>query len=286
MSNSIQTRLQQDTAKIIATLRLDAQAARIEVQILLQHVLQVNRAYLLAYLDRSLSPAEQTQYNTLLKRRLRGEPIAYILGAREFFGLSLQLNSHTLIPRPETELLVEKALQLIPATTALTPRYQLLDLGTGSGAIALAIARHRPHINIVASDFSSTALTVARNNARRLNIANITFLSSDWYAQLAGLRFDLIVSNPPYIAADDPHLQRGDLRFEPLSALASGADGLQDIRQIIAKAYTHLKPDGQLWLEHSYNQAAQVRAELQQAGFKDVSSVRDLAGIERVSGGR
>jgi len=281
-THSIKTRLQQDAAKIVVALELDAHTARIEVQCLLQKALNVNRAYLIAHPEQRLNSAQQTHYRASLLRRLQGEPIAYILGEREFFGLSLQVNSATLIPRPETELLVEQALRLIPVQPSAECR--ILDLGTGSGAIALAIAYSRPNIAVVAGDFSEDALNVARENARRLNIRNVVFMQGDWYEKLAEQRFDLIVSNPPYITTDDPHLQRGDLRFEPYTALAAGADGLQDIRQIIAGAHAHLKPQGQLWLEHGYNQAASVRELLQQAGLHNIYSERDLAGIERISG--
>ncbi len=209
-----------------------------------------------------------------------GEPIAYILGEREFFGLRLQLNAHTLIPRPETELLVEKALQIITSNA-----YSVLDLGTGSGAVALAIAHHRPHTHVVASDISDAALAVASANAQHLKVQNVNFLQSDWYAEFGEQCFDLIVSNPPYIAADDPHLQLGDLRFEPRSALASGTDGLTAISDIIRQSPRHLNSGGALWLEHGYNQAASVRELLRQTGFTDICSVRDLANIERISGG-
>ncbi len=280
MSSTIQNRLQQDSAKIVATLGLDIATARIEVQCLLQQSLKVSRVYLFAHPERSLNEVEYAQYTAWLQRRLCGEPIAYILGEREFFGLHLQLNTHTLIPRPETELLVEQALQIISSNA-----YSVLDLGTGSGAIALALAHHRPHINIVASDISSAALAVASANAQRLNIQNVNFVQSDWYAELGEQCFDLIVSNPPYIAADDPHLQLGDLRFEPRSALASGADGLQDMRKIITRAHAHLKAPGQLWLEHGYDQAERVRDLFYQAGFTAICSVRDMSGIERITGG-
>jgi release factor glutamine methyltransferase len=284
MFNPIQTQLKQDTAQIIAALNLDANTARIEVQCLLQHVLKVPRAYLIAHPERRLNEAEHKNYVSLFLRRLHGEPIAYILGEGEFFGLSLQLNSATLIPRPETELLVEKSLQIISTSCLLN--YGVLDLGTGSGAIALSIAHHYPDITVVSCDNSGSALEVAQVNARRLHIKNVTFMHSDWYAALGEQGFDLIVSNPPYIAADDSHLQRGDLRFEPASALASGADGLQDMRKIITRAHAHLKARGQLWLEHGYDQAERVRDLLHQAGFTAICSERDLSGIERITGGK
>ena len=277
---SIQATLQQDPERIIATLGLDANTARIEVQCLLQRVLNVSRVYLFAHPERSLNEVEHAQYTACLQRRLCGEPIAYILGEREFFGLRVQLNAHTLIPRPETELLVEKALQIISPNAC-----SVLDLGTGSGAIALAIAHHRPYTHVVACDISDAALAVASGNAQHLKIQNVSFLQSDWYAELGEQCFDLIVSNPPYIAADDPHLQLGDLRFEPRSALVSDTDGLTAIGDIIRHSSRHLNSGGALWLEHGYNQAASVRELLQQTGFKSVHSVCDLANIERISGG-
>ena len=217
----------------------------------------------------------------LLERRLGGEPIAYLLGEREFYGLTFKVSPATLIPRPETELLVELALQRIPQLGAR----RVLDLGTGSGAIALSIAHARPNAEVVAVDASAAALEVAQFNTQQLALGNVRLLQSDWYAALHGERFDMIVSNPPYIAAGDAHLAQGDVRFEPSSALVSGTDGLDDIRRICAQAKAHLKSKGWLLFEHGYDQAAPVRALLRQAGFAEVFSARDLAGIERVSGG-
>ena len=262
------------------TLNLDASTARIEVQCLLQAVLQVNRAYLLTYPERILNEADHARYSALFDRRLQGEPIAYLLGEREFFGLTFKVTPATLIPRPDTELLVELALQHIPQ------RGTVLDMGAGSGAIALSIAHQRPDAVVVAVDASTAALRVAAENAQRLGISNVHFMHSDWFAALAGERFDLIVSNPPYIEANDAHLGWGDVRFEPLSALASGADGLDDIRRICADARAHLHSGGWLMLEQGYDQAERVRRLLQQSGFSDVSSACDLAGIERVTVGR
>jgi release factor glutamine methyltransferase len=217
----------------------------------------------------------------MLQRRLQGEPIAYILGEREFFGLSLKVTPATLIPRPETELLVELALQRIP----VHGHFRVLDLGTGSGAIAISIAKNRPDANVVAVDASEAALQVARENAQRLGVANTSFLQSEWFSELGGQRYDLIISNPPYVAAGDVHLSQGDVRFEPVSALASGADGLDDIRRIAGQAGDFLEPGGRLLLEHGYDQAAQVRDLLTKNGFLEVFSAKDIAGIDRVSGG-
>lgn len=282
MPHSIQQVLVQDAAKLVKALTLEASTASIEVRYLLQHVLSVPRAYLLAHPEYPLSAPEQVHYQTLLQRRLQGEPLAYILGEREFFGLIFTVTPDVLIPRPETELLVELALQLIPLHE---PR-KVLDLGTGSGAIALSVAHSRSATNCWASDASPKALMVARVNAQRLGIDNITFIQGDWYAALDTQRFDLILSNPPYVAIGDAHLQQGDLRFEPISALISSREGLQDIHSIVAGASAHLLPGGWLLLEHGYDQAAQVRKRLHEAGFGEIFSAPDLAGIERVSGGR
>src|SRR3989338_2886353 len=312
MPHTIQSLLTHDKAALEAALELDSGSARIEVQCLLQAVLQVNRAYLLTHPEQILGAEQQAHYAALLERRLRGEPLAYIFGEREFYGLNFWVTPATLIPRADTELLVELALQRIPppppqpsdGTTSHSTRpsknngqvagyhasvggskFRVLDLGTGSGAIALSIAHARPEAEVTAVDASPEALDVARENARRLNIGNVRLLRSDWFAALADERFDLIVSNPPYIADGDAHLVQGDLRFEPRGALASGADGLDDIRSIVAGAKEHLNPGGWLLFEHGYDQAGRVRELLGAAGYAEVFSARDLAGIERVSGG-
>lgn len=275
--------LKHDTPRLQHALALDFSTARIEVQCLLQHVLRVNRAYLMTYPERELDAAEWATYKTLLNRRLQGEPMSYLLGEREFYGLMFNVTSATLIPRPDTELLVELALARIPQGQPC----RVLDMGTGSGAIAVSLAYHRPAADITAVDASPDALAVAQSNANRLlKNGNLRGLSSNWFSALAGERYHVIVSNPPYIRAADPHLQQGDVRHEPLTALASGDDGFSDLRQIISHAPAHLHPDGWLLLEHGYDQAAEVRALLQQAGFKSVFSERDLSGIERVSGGQ
>ena len=273
--------LQRDTPRISSALELDVSTARIEVQSLLQHVLQARRSYLLAHPEQLLNEAQQASYDEFLERRLHGEPIPYILGEREFFGLSFKVTPATLIPRPETELLVELALQLMPRNR----KCSVLDMGTGSGAIALSIAHARPDAAVVAVDTSEAALQVAGENAARLGIRNIRLLQSDWFAALSGQSFDLIVANPPYVAAGDKHLTQGDVRFEPLSALASGKDGLDDIRCIVEQAGKYLEHGAWILFEHGYEQAAQVRGIMLQYGFGEVFSTRDIAGIERVSGG-
>ncbi len=279
---SIQDILQSDVPNLNTTLDLGAATARIEVQSLLQQVLAVPRSHLLAHPEQVLTAAQQAAYDGLLQRRLRGEPVAYILGEREFFGLNLKVTPATLIPRPDTELLVELALQRIPAHG----RFRALDLGTGSGAIALSIAHARPEAQVTAVDASAAALAVARENALRLGIRNVDMVRSDWFAALAGRRYGLIVSNPPYVAAGDEHLVQGDLRFEPASALVSGADGLDDIRRIVDQAGRFLEDSSWLLLEHGYDQAGAVRVLLEQCGFIGVFSAGDMAGIARVSGGK
>ncbi len=257
-----------------------ANEANIEAQLLLMHVLEVNRAWLIAHATDVLATEPANAFQALLHHRLQGEPVAHILGTREFFGLSLKVTADTLIPRPDTETLVEAALQKVHGSM------RILDLGTGTGAIALVIAKHAPQCEMIAVDASAAALAVAQQNALSLQLHNVQCLQSDWFTALGSATFDLIVSNPPYIEADDPHLQQGDLRFEPLSALASGADGLQDIRQIIAQAPAHLNAGGWLMLEHGYDQAEAVQQLLNAAGFKNVQSLKDLGNNLRVTLGQ
>lgn len=282
MSHTINQTIQQSKAQLITYLKINGDEAKFESQLLLQNVLNVNRAWLIAHALDSVQEDVYKKFDALLKRRLYGEPIAYILGYREFFGLQLKVSADTLIPRPDTETLVEIALDKMSAQLSL----HTLDLGTGSGAIALAIAKHRQNAQITAVDASQAALAIAIENARLLNIKNVHFELSNWFSALRNQKFDVIVSNPPYIEADDAHLKQGDLRFEPLSALASGADGLQDIRTIVSQAPQHLRPQGWLLLEHGYNQAEQVAALLKQAGFSQISHAQDLAGINRVTLGK
>lgn len=273
--------LAQDSQKLQQVLGLDPREARLEIQILLCHALGVARSWLIGHDRDALPDAAEGAYMKILARRLAGEPIAYIAGCREFFGLEFKTTPAVLIPRPETELLVELALARIPEDRPC----KVLDLGTGSGAIAISIARNRPQAAVTAVDQSAEALAVARENAARLEVPNLRLLESNWFGALEGETFDLIVSNPPYVEAADPHLQHGDVRFEPLSALASGADGLDDIRRIATAAPQHLKPGGWLLFEHGYNQGEGCREILRQQGFSEVATARDLAGLERVSMG-
>lgn len=255
---------------------------RHEAELLLLHVLGRERSWLFAHATDLVDPASGQAFAELLQRRLAGEPVAYLLGRRGFWTLDLAVSPDTLIPRPETERLVELALERLPEATPL----RVADLGTGSGAIALALASERPQARVVATDMSPAALAVAAANARRHGLDNVAFRQGSWHAPLAGERFDLIASNPPYIASDDPHLARGDLRFEPASALASGHDGLDDIRLIIAGAAAHLLPGGWLLLEHGWDQGAAIRALLDDAGFVEVATEVDLEQRDRVSLGR
>lgn len=255
----------------------------LENRILLCHATGLTRVQLITQAERPLDAAEAARLNDLVRRRLEGEPIAYIVGRREFFGLDFQVSAAVLIPRPDTELIVELALERLPPPGQAS---RLLDMGTGSGAIAVAIAHTRPDAAVTALDVSAAALAVAQANAEA-NGARVRFLQSDWFAALApGETFDLIVSNPPYIAAGDDHLAQGDLRFEPSGALTDFADGLSALRSIIGGAQPRLVQGGWLLLEHGYDQADAVRALLEQQGYTEVQSWRDLGGIERVSGGR
>jgi len=256
--------------------------AKLEAEILLAFVLHKPRSHLYAWPEHKVESRQFEQYQQLITRRQRGEPIAYITGQREFWGLNLWVSPATLIPRPETEHLVEFALQKIPHNQP----WHIADLGTGSGAIALAIAYERPNCTITATDISNHALDIAKLNAQQLGLPNIRFIQGNWYEPLAHHKVDLIVANPPYIATNDPHLQQGDLPFEPAQALTSGADGLNDIRCIIAGAISHLRQDGWIFLEHGYNQGDAVTALLLDSGFHHVLCHQDYAQHERVSQGQ
>ncbi|MEX2239909.1 MAG: peptide chain release factor N(5)-glutamine methyltransferase [Burkholderiales bacterium] len=247
-----------------------------EARLLLAAATGFSEASVLAHPERELPAPVAATFGEYAARRARGEPIAYILGTKEFYGLPLQVNPAVLIPRPETELLVELALTRKPAS--------LLELGTGSGAVALAIKRHLPAARVVAVERSAAALAVAQRNALKLGL-EVEFRHGLWFEPVAGERFDAVVSNPPYVAVGDAHLDAGDLRFEPRAALAAGPDGLDAIREIVRGAPAHLNPGGRLLLEHGLGQDAAVRALLRQAGLEEVRTWPDLAGIARVSGG-
>ena len=266
-----------------ATTRLSMHdSARLDAELLLAQVLGQTRSYLCAWPERLLSETQAREFDALVARRASGEPVAHILGRREFWSLDMEVTPATLIPRPDTELLVELALARIPADAA----WQVLDLGTGTGAIALALAHERRRCRVDAGDMSTAALAVAARNAQRLGVANVRLHHGNWFEPFADQRFDVIVSNPPYIRADDPHLHQGDVRFDPRSALLAGDDGLRDLRTIISGAPAYLRSDGWLLVEHGYDQEAAVVEMFARAGFTAIDTARDLGGQPRVSYGR
>ncbi|MGE8392045.1 peptide chain release factor N(5)-glutamine methyltransferase [Pseudomonas sp. BIGb0427] len=259
----------------------DSPTARLDIELLLAAAIGKSRSYLHTWPERIVSSEAALTFADYLQRRRAGEPVAYILGQQGFWNLDLEVAPHTLIPRPETELLVETALQLLPGNAV-----KLLDLGTGTGAIALALASEGPLWQVTAVDRVLEAVALAERNRQRLQLNNVNVRSSHWFDALAGERFDLIISNPPYIAAADPHLVAGDVRFEPSSALVSGEDGLDDLRCIVSQAPAHLLPAGWLLLEHGYDQAAAVRELLARHDFEQIESRLDLNGHERITLGR
>jgi release factor glutamine methyltransferase len=254
---------------------------RLDAEVLLCHLLHKDRSYLLTWPDKALDDDTLSAFRQLLQQRLAGTPVAHITGQREFWSLPLKVNQHTLIPRPDTECLVEQVLQHYPAST----RISLADLGTGSGAIALALASERPHWHIFASDISAEALAVARSNAAALGLNNIQFCEGNWLAALTGIELDVIASNPPYICDNDPHLQQGDVRFEPRSALTSGRDGLDDIRRITHEAIQRLKPGGMLIVEHGYDQQQAVLDIFKENGFEKIHQALDYSNNPRTTFG-
>lgn len=269
-------------AEVLASAELpDSDTARLDAELLLCHAIGKPRTYLRTWPERRPDAEQLRRFEQLLSQRRSGVPIAYLLGEQGFWSLQLEVSESTLIPRPDTERLVEVALELGPQGAA-----EVLDLGTGTGAIALALAAERPDWQLTGVDRVAEAVALARRNAERLRIGNACFEQSDWFTVLAGRRFDLIVSNPPYIAADDPHLQQGDVRFEPGSALVSGADGLDDIRTLVQLAPAHLQATGWLLFEHGWQQADAVAQLLRDRGFEQVQSWRDLGGQQRVTGGQ
>lgn len=266
---------------IADVLRLGHAETRLDIEVLLAHVLSVSRAYLLAFSERELTLQEASAIQALLQRYAEGEPVAYLTGHKEFWSLDFVVTPATLIPRPETELLVELALAKISGENKL-----VADLGTGSGAIALALAHEQPSWEIHATDASLEALAIAKLNAERFSRKNVIFHYGKWCAALPNKKFDLIVSNPPYIAPHDPHLQQGALRYEPISALMAEENGLQDLRDIISQAKSYLSQAGYLMLEHGFDQGAAVRGLFKIEGYQQISTYKDLAGLERVTLGR
>lgn len=279
--NSIAYFIRLNSQRTVEQLGLERSEAFNEMKVLMRHFLGVDATWLISHENDALEANQQVAFEALVHRRLNGEPIAYILGSREFYGLELKTTPATLIPRPDTETLVEAALAKIPQNASLN----ILDLGTGTGAVALAIASQRPQTKVIAVDASLEALKVATENAQDFKLANVRLLESNWFSALGSEKFDVIVSNPPYIAQDDKHLKQGDLRFEPLSALASGVDGLDDIRKIIQDAPEYLNPNGWVMLEHGYDQAKAVSTLLNARGFSQIAHAKDIAGTLRVTFG-
>lgn len=275
--NSIQSILRSSSIQLAES----SDSAQLDCEILLCFVLNKSRTYLRTWPDTTLSDKDLNKFNLLLNRRVNGEPVAHILGQRGFWSLNLKVTTDTLIPRPDTERLVELALELIPKKS----QCKILDLGTGTGAIALSLAKENPDCFITATDQSIAALNVATLNAEENKISNIEFIQSDWFEKLENQQFDIIVTNPPYIKESDPHLQQGDVRFEPLSALTSGEDGLDDIRSIIKNSHNHLTEKGVLLIEHGYDQADDVCNLLRAANFTEVKNVKDYNDNPRVSVG-
>ena len=276
MSNSVKALLQRS-----GELADGSPTPRLDLELLLCHVLGKERSYLFSWPEHQLSPEQYQQFETLLEQRKQGHPVAYLTGRRDFWNLELRVEPSTLIPRPDTETLVEIALKLCDQR----PR-KVLDLGTGTGAIALALASERPGWIVTGCDRIAAAVALAQSNAALHKLERVSFILSNWFSALAGQKFDLIVSNPPYIVDNDPHLLTGDVRFEPTSALISGPDGLEDIRHITQQAPQHLKDLGYLIMEHGYHQGAEVRSIVHSHGFINVTTVADLAGHERVTFGQ
>ena len=260
----------------------DSPTARLDAELLLAAALGKPRSFLHTWPERIVSTEAAQAFDGFLKRRRTGEPVAYILGQQGFWNIDLEVATHTLIPRPETEMLVETALELLPSAIP----HRLLDLGTGTGAIALSLAKDRPQWTVTAVDRVEEAVELAERNRQRLHLDNAHVMRSHWFSAVEGQRFDLILSNPPYIASNDPHLVEGDVRFEPSSALVSGTDGLDDLRLIVSQAPAHLEAGGWLLLEHGYDQGAAVRELLNRHGFEQIQTRRDLGDHERITFGR
>jgi release factor glutamine methyltransferase len=260
----------------------DSPTARLDAELLLAAALGKPRSFLHTWPERIVSSEAALVFDGYLQRRRTGEPVAYILGLQGFWNIDLEVAPHTLIPRPETEMLVETALELLPGAIA----HRLLDLGTGTGAIALSLAKDRPQWTLTAVDRVEEAVELAERNRQRLHLNNARVLQSHWFSAVDDQRFDLILSNPPYIASNDPHLVEGDVRFEPSSALVSGDDGLDDLRLIVSQAPAHLEAGGWLLLEHGYDQGAAVRELLDRHGFEQIQTRRDLGDHERITFGR
>jgi len=272
-----------DLLKYSDQLQSTSDSPQLDCELLLCFVLDVDRTWLRTWPEKPVSPSSEAKFCALLEQRIQSKPIAYLVGSRGFWSMDLQVSKDTLIPRPETELLVELALDL-----RLPKNSHGLDLGTGTGAIALALATERPDMNFIAVDSQAGAVSLANKNCQALGLSNVNIFQSDWFdsVQLTEDQFDLIVSNPPYISANDPHLQQGDVRYEPKTALVSGVDGLDDLKKIITKSPFHLKPDGWLLLEHGFDQGSEVVRLMTRAGFQKVVTHQDYNQIDRVTLGQ
>lgn len=280
-----------ESLTIAVCLRLAQQLAavsespRLDIEILLAHILQKDRTFLFTWPETALTREQEDQFTAAFERRLGGEPVAHIIGQREFWSLPLFVNNTTLIPRPDTELLVETILNLFASDMHNQPR-QVLDLGTGTGAIVLALAHEKKHWHCLGVDNQPDAVQLAQRNRDHLQLHNVTIRQSDWFTAVDQTDFDVIVSNPPYIAADDPHLQQGDVRFEPLSALVADNQGFRDIENIVQQAKHYLLPNGWLLIEHGYQQGLAVRRLFEQSGYAAIQTLSDLGGNERVTLGK
>jgi len=274
--------IQQALGQASQNLSASSPSAMLDAQVLLSFVLQCNTAHLAAWPEKELSKEQQSDYPQLIQQRQQGLPVAHLTGQREFWSLHFFVNNSTLIPRPETETLIEYMLTKFDHRKNL----KLLDMGTGTGAIAIAIAKEKPDWQIVASDVSNEALKLASKNGEHHQASNITFVQSDWFENITATDFDIIVSNPPYIASDDPHLQQGDVRFEPLSALTSGQEGLDDIKHVCAHTAEHLNNNAWLIVEHGYNQAQQVTDCFTENRFTEIEQQQDLSGHTRMTAAR
>lgn len=283
MKHAVLNNMPPTVSEVLQTALRELQATsptpRLDAEVLVMHVCSLNRGALITRGHHVLTDDQLNRLETLIAQRRHGEPIAYLTGVREFWSLEFSVSPATLIPRPETELLVEKALAHVPPDAAWT----IADLGTGCGAMALALAKERPRSRIIAADISPAALDVARSNAAKFNLTNVEFREGSWFEPLTDVKLDMMVSNPPYVRANDPHLEQGDVRFEPVQALAAGPEGLDAIRQIALSAREHLNPAARLLFEHGWDQAAAIGRLLHQLGYRNIVCYPDLSGRDRIT---